>query len=66
MITRFITEVYARFNPFNARAKVVRVFLAQFGPSTFPKIKFHTSTLPKMSVETSRLKVKFSESNVRL
>jgi len=64
MITRFITEVHARFNPFSARAKVCRVFLAQFGPSVFQNIKFDTKLLPKTSTEPSTLKIKFQDGKV--
>ena len=59
MITHFITEVTARFNPFSPRAKICRVFLSQFGPSTFRSIKFNNKVLPRDSTEPSQLKVKF-------
>lgn len=60
MITRFVTEVHARFNPFSPRAKILRVFLAQFGPATFNNVKFNTKLLPRASSELSSLRVKFS------
>lgn len=59
MITRFITEVTASFNPFSARAKICRIFISQFGPSTFRNIKFSTKLLPQASKEPSSLKIKF-------
>ena len=61
MITRFITEVAATFNPFSPRAKICRVFLAQFGPATFRNVKFTTKMLPRTSTAPNALKIKFSE-----
>jgi len=61
MITRFITEVTASFNPFSARAKICRIFISQFGPSTFRNIKFSTKLLPQASKEPSSLKIKFQD-----
>ncbi|MCJ1332134.1 39S ribosomal protein L44, mitochondrial [Thelotrema lepadinum] len=61
MITRFITHLSLRFNPFSPRAKVCRSVLAQFGPSSFSKIKFDNKVLPRDSGEASSLKIKFQD-----
>ena len=59
MITRFITNVTLKFNPFSARAKTCRTILAQFGPSAFRTVKFNNTVLPRSSTEPSSLHLRF-------
>ena len=59
MISRFITEVNTKFNPYSLKAKTCRVFLAQFGPTAWPNVKFKTQMLPMTSQEKSSLYIKF-------
>ncbi|KAK3383235.1 39S ribosomal protein L53/MRP-L53-domain-containing protein [Lasiosphaeria ovina] len=62
MITRFITEVTTRFNPFSVRAKSARLFLA-FLPADARSggMKITTKLLPRTSAEPSALHVKFKD-----
>ena len=59
MITKFITEVHARFDPFARPARTCRILLAHFGPGVWPQIKFKTELLPRASAEPSALRIKF-------
>ncbi|KAI9660187.1 MAG: 39S ribosomal protein L44, mitochondrial [Trizodia sp. TS-e1964] len=61
MNTRFITEVSARFNPFQARSKIVRVFLANLPPNARQTMKIKTTVLPRASCEGSKLLLKFKD-----
>jgi large subunit ribosomal protein L53 len=62
MITRFITEVTTRFNPFSARAKSARLFLS-FLPANARAQGMNVTTqlLPRSSTEPSSLYIKFSQ-----
>ncbi|KAG6041031.1 hypothetical protein E4U41_006121 [Claviceps citrina] len=62
MITKFMTEVTARFNPFSACAKPARLFLT-FLPSNARATgtSIQTTLLPRGTTETSSLKVKFKD-----
>lgn len=61
MITRFITDVTTRFNPFSPRAKAARVFLSFLPPTARASgMKITTQLLPRASAEPSSLHVKFS------
>ena len=62
MITKFITEVRARFNPFARPARTCRIFVAQFGPAVWPTVRFKNELLPRASAEPSSLKIKFRTS----
>jgi hypothetical protein len=61
MITKFMTEVTARFNPFSACAKPARLFLTQLPPNVRSQgVLVTTALLPKTSPEPSSVAVKFS------
>ncbi|KAI9795814.1 MAG: 39S ribosomal protein L44, mitochondrial [Candelina submexicana] len=59
MITKFITDVSTKFNPFNPRAKTARVFLSLLPPNARQTMKVNTLLLPKTSRERSNLLLKF-------
>ncbi|KAK1769597.1 39S ribosomal protein L53/MRP-L53-domain-containing protein [Phialemonium atrogriseum] len=62
MITRFITDVTTRFNPFSPRAKAARVFLSFLPPTARASgMKITTQLLPRASAEPSSLHVKFKD-----
>jgi large subunit ribosomal protein L53 len=61
MITKFMTEVTAKFNPFSTCAKPARLFLTFLPPNVRASgTAVHTALLPRNSPESSSLKVKFS------
>ncbi len=61
MITRFITEVKTRFNPFSAQAKSARLFLSFLPPTARAQgMAITTQLLPRASAEPSSLHIKFS------
>lgn len=63
MITKFMTEVTAKFNPFSACAKPARLFLTFLPPNARSHgTAIHTTLLPRTSTEPSSVKVKFSMS----
>ncbi|KAK6227017.1 putative 39S ribosomal protein L53/MRP-L53 [Colletotrichum tabaci] len=62
MITKFMTEVTTKFNPFSPKAKSARLFLSCIPPaarSTGLSIK--TVLLPRTSTEPPSLFVKFKD-----
>ncbi|GAB0146714.1 hypothetical protein EsHS_00007104 [Epichloe bromicola] len=62
MITKFMTEVTAKFNPFSACAKPARLFLTYLPPNARANgTSIHTTLLPRDSTEASSLKVKFKD-----
>ncbi|KAL1896127.1 39S ribosomal protein L44, mitochondrial [Sporothrix stenoceras] len=62
MLTRFITEVTTRFNPFSAQSKAARLFLTQLPPSARQNgMVVTTQLLPRTSTEPSTLTVKFKD-----
>ncbi|KAK3906796.1 39S ribosomal protein L53/MRP-L53-domain-containing protein [Staphylotrichum tortipilum] len=62
MITRFITEVSMRFNPFSAGAKPARLFLSALPPKARSSgLAISTQLLPRSSTEPSSLRVKFKD-----
>ncbi|KAN0122519.1 mitochondrial ribosomal protein L44 [Hyaloscypha variabilis] len=61
MITRFITEVSATFNPFLPRAKTARLFLSFLPPNARQTMKIDTKLLPKTSRESSFIQLKFKD-----
>ncbi|OAA61186.1 mitochondrial ribosomal protein l44 [Niveomyces insectorum RCEF 264] len=62
MITRFITEITTRFNPFSPRAKAARLVLAQLPPTARQQgLTVTTQLLPRTSTEPSTLNVKFKD-----
>lgn len=61
MLTRFITDVSTRFNPFSAKAKAARLFLSFLPPDARSNgMNITTQLLPRNSTETPMLYVKFS------
>ena len=61
MITRFITEVSTRFNPFSIRSRAARLFLSSLpSDARASGVQIHTTLLPRGSDEPSTLLVKFS------
>ncbi|KAL2128271.1 hypothetical protein VTI74DRAFT_9431 [Chaetomium olivicolor] len=62
MITRFITEVNTRFNPFSARSKSARLFLSFLPPTARSSgMSITTQLLPRHSMEPSKLHIKFKD-----
>jgi len=62
MITRFITDVSTKFNPFSPRAKAARVFLSFLPPTARSDgMNITTKLLPRNSPEPSTLYVKFKD-----
>lgn len=61
MITRFITDVTTKFNPFSPRAKPARLFLSFLPPNARASgMSITTQLLAKSSAEPASLTVKFS------
>ncbi|TDZ12868.1 54S ribosomal protein L44 [Colletotrichum spinosum] len=62
MITKFMTEVKTKFNPFSPAARSARLFLS-FIPPTARKtgMTISTTLLPRGSQEPSSLYVKFKD-----
>lgn len=61
MITKFMTEVTAKFNPFSTCAKPARLFLTFLPPNVRANgTVVNTALLPRDSAESSSLRVKFS------
>ncbi|KAM5381056.1 hypothetical protein ACJZ2D_003171 [Fusarium nematophilum] len=62
MITKFMTEVTAKFNPFSACAKPARLFLTLMPPTARANgTTIATTVLPRDSKEPSSLRVKFKD-----
>ncbi|RGP61154.1 ribosomal protein l44 [Fusarium sporotrichioides] len=62
MITKFMTEVSAKFNPFSTCAKPARLFLTLLPPNARANGTTITSAiLPRNSQEPSSLRVKFKD-----
>lgn len=60
MITKHLTSVTTRFNPFrNPSGKTCRVFLASLPADARPRMKISVKTLPQESAEASFLGVVF-------
>ena len=63
MITRFITEINTKFNPFSTKAKAARLFLTFLPPNARSSgMSITTTLLPRTSAEAPSLRVKFSQS----
>lgn len=61
MISRFITEVNTKFNPFSTKAKAARLFLTFLPPNARSQgMTISTTLLPRGSTEASKLFIKFS------
>ncbi|KAF2253488.1 hypothetical protein BU26DRAFT_420131 [Trematosphaeria pertusa] len=62
MITRFLTDVRVKFNPFSPRSKPARLFLSLIPPNARADgMKVETQMLPRTSKEPSTLGVKFKD-----
>ncbi|KAI1180610.1 39S ribosomal protein L53/MRP-L53-domain-containing protein [Nemania sp. FL0916] len=62
MITRFITEVNTKFNPFSARSRAARLFLSYLPPDARAGgMQITTKLLPRASTEPSTLSIKFKD-----
>ncbi|KAL9637936.1 MAG: hypothetical protein Q9164_001889 [Protoblastenia rupestris] len=61
MITKHITEVSTKFNPFKKPAKTCRVFLAYLPANARQNMKIDTKVLPRDSQENSELRLKFKD-----
>ncbi|KAI5466116.1 39S ribosomal protein L53/MRP-L53-domain-containing protein [Mariannaea sp. PMI_226] len=62
MITKFMTEVTAKFNPFSTCAKPARLFLTFLPPTARANgMVINTTLLPRASTEPSSLLVKFKD-----
>ncbi|EPE08951.1 mitochondrial ribosomal protein l44 [Ophiostoma piceae UAMH 11346] len=65
MLTRFITEVSTRFNPFSVGSKSARLFLTQLPPNVRKQgMLVTTQLLPRTSADKSSLIVKFKDGKV--
>lgn len=61
MITRFITEVNTKFNPFSAKSRSARLFLSFLPPTARSQgMAIQTKLLPRTSTDKAALQVKFS------
>lgn len=61
MITRFITEVNTKFNPFSAKSRSARLFLSYLPPTARSQgMAIQTKLLPRTSTDKAALQVKFS------
>ncbi|KAF1808972.1 hypothetical protein P152DRAFT_178658 [Eremomyces bilateralis CBS 781.70] len=61
MITRFLTDVSASFNPFSPRAKTVRSFLALLPANARQTMKVNVKVLPRTSAEDGSLSLQFKD-----
>jgi len=61
MITKFLTDVTTKFNPFSPRSKTPRIFLSLLPPNARQTMKINTTLLPRNSREGSVLNLKFKD-----
>ncbi|KAL6715898.1 39S ribosomal protein L44, mitochondrial [Lecanora helva] len=61
MITKHLTEVITKFNPFTKTSKTCRVFLANLPANARTTMKVNTTVLPRESQEPSSLWLKFKD-----
>ncbi|KAF2742588.1 hypothetical protein M011DRAFT_452806 [Sporormia fimetaria CBS 119925] len=62
MITRFLTDVRVKFNPFNRTSKSARLFLSLLPPNARADgMKIESQMLPRVSKEPATLGVKFKD-----
>ncbi|KAI1094149.1 putative ribosomal protein YmL44, mitochondrial [Rostrohypoxylon terebratum] len=61
MITRFITEVNTKFNPFSMRSRATRLFLNSLPPNARQSMQINTTLLPRASTLPATLLVKFKD-----
>jgi len=60
MITRYLTEVVTRFNPFLPSARAARIFLTNIPAEARLQMRVSSTILPKSSPEKPLLEIKFS------
>ena len=60
MITKHLSEVTTKFNPFNKHAKTCRIFLATLPANARQTMKINSKVLPRDANVKSELKIKFS------
>lgn len=60
MITKFITNVSTKFNPFMKPGRTCRSFLAHLPANARQTMKVETVIFPRISRESSYLSLKFS------
>ncbi|KAI1339604.1 putative ribosomal protein YmL44, mitochondrial [Xylariaceae sp. FL0016] len=62
MITRFITEVNTKFNPFSMSSRATRLFLSSLPSNARSQgMQINTKLLPRTSTETASIMVKFKD-----
>ncbi|KFA70413.1 hypothetical protein S40285_00603 [Stachybotrys chlorohalonatus IBT 40285] len=62
MITKFMSEISVKFNPFSPCAKPARLLLTRIPPTARANgTKINTVLLPQNSTESSSLEVKFKD-----
>ncbi|KAI0025486.1 39S ribosomal protein L53/MRP-L53-domain-containing protein [Xylariomycetidae sp. FL0641] len=61
MITRFITEVNAKFNPFSMSSRAARLFLTNLPPNARQHMQITNKLLPRNSTEPGTLLIKFKD-----
>ena len=62
MLTRFITEVNTKINPFSAQSKSARLFLTSLPPTARSQgMSIQTKVLPRTTADKNSLQVKFSK-----
>ncbi|KAI0136320.1 39S ribosomal protein L53/MRP-L53 [Xylariales sp. AK1849] len=63
MITRFITEVNTKFNPFSIASRSTRLFLANLPANARAggRMKVNASLFPRASTEAPSLMIKFKD-----
>jgi len=61
MITKYLTNVTAKFNPFSRQAIAARLFLTQFPADSRSQIKMSTVILPPTSKENPVLDLMFKD-----
>ncbi|KAH9908685.1 putative ribosomal protein YmL44, mitochondrial [Xylariomycetidae sp. FL2044] len=62
MITRFITEVNTKFNPFSLRSRATRLFLSSLPPNARSQgMQINAKVLPRTSTDPPMLHVKFKD-----
>ncbi|KAF9879917.1 putative 39S ribosomal protein L53/MRP-L53 [Colletotrichum karsti] len=62
MITKFMTEIKTKFNPFSPAAKSARLFLSFIPPAARSSgMTINTTLLPRTSTEPPSLLVKFKD-----
>jgi large subunit ribosomal protein L53 len=64
MITRYLTEVVARFNPFLPSARAARIFLTSIPAEARLQMRVSSTVLPRSSGEKPVLDLKFSTSSL--